>query len=240
MRHLKIETEKGHEIVGRLLIERIKAGEWEPGAKLPSVVELSGQFGVGRSTLREALSALKAMGWLDIRHGGGTFVKKVLPSEGNQGGMALFQEADSILELLEVRKLLEAGTSALAAERRTEQDLLRLEGILQRMEDALLQRDTGAGERADVDFHAAIAAASHNRLLDQLMDSLTQRLSETIGKTRELWFYREQSTAERLLEEHRHIYAAIRDRDADKAAKLIEEHLSKVESVLRTSIPASH
>lgn len=238
MRDMKIETEKGHEIVSRLLIGRIVGGEWEPGARLPSVVELTGQFGVGRSTIREALSALKATGWLDIRHGGGTFVKKILPpvNEGAQGVSSLFQEAASILEILEVRKILEDGTSALAAERRTEEDLLKLQAILDRMEFALRQNDTIQGEKADVDFHAAIAAASRNSLLIQLMDSLTQRLSDTIGKTRELWFYQEKSTAERLLEEHRSIYSAIQQKNKELAAKLIGEHLAKVESVLKGAV----
>lgn len=233
MNRMKIETEKGHEIVGRILLDKIAAGEWAPGAKLPSVVDLSVQFGVGRSTIREALSALKATGWLDIRHGGGTFVKKVLPSDAAQQGVPLFQQANSILELLEVRQILEAGTSAYAAERRTEEDLRKLQAILENMEEALRQNDTAAGERADVAFHAAIAAASRNSLLIQLMDSLSLRFGETIGQTRELWFYREKSTAERLLEEHRSIYQAIADGSAATAAKLIREHLTKVETTLR-------
>lgn len=238
MRNMKIETEKGHEIVSRLILERISSGEWEPGAKLPSVVELSQQFGVGRSTLREALSALKATGWLDIRHGGGTFVKKVLPSD-NVHGSSLFQEASSILEILEVRKLLEAGTSSYAAERRTDEDLAKLQAILDKMEHALLQGDTVEGERADVEFHTAIAAASRNSLLIQLMESLTQRLSETIGKTRELWFYQEKSTAERLLDEHRSIFEAIRAGNTELANRLIGEHLTKVETVLRATIQSA-
>ncbi|MCR2806441.1 FadR/GntR family transcriptional regulator [Paenibacillus soyae] len=231
---MKIETEKGHEIVGRMIVDKISAGDWEPGEKLPSVVDLSAQFGVGRSTVREALSALKATGWLDIRHGGGTFVKKVLPTDARQhDGVPLFQQAKSILELLEVRQILEAGTSALAAERRTEEDVRKLEAILESMEEALRTNDTAAGERADVAFHAAIAAASRNTLLVQLMDSLSQRFGETIGQTRELWFYQEQSTAERLLEEHRSIFQAIAEGNTAVAAKLIREHLTKVESTLR-------
>ncbi|RIX53983.1 FadR family transcriptional regulator [Paenibacillus nanensis] len=233
MRNMKIETEKGHEIVGRLILENITRGEWEPGAKLPSVVELSARFGVGRSTIREALSALKATGWLDIRHGGGTFVKKVLPSETAQGGASPFQEADSILELLEVRKILETGTSALAAERRTEEDLAKLSAILDRMNISLQSNDTAGGEQADVEFHAAIAEASRNSLLTQLMGSLAQRLGETIGKTRELWFYQQKSTSERLLDEHRSIYNAIAEGDAALASQLIRDHLNKVESTLR-------
>ncbi|GKU79955.1 FadR/GntR family transcriptional regulator [Paenibacillus sp. L3-i20] len=237
MQNMRIETERGHEIVSRLILERIDNGYWEPGSKLPSVVDLSTAFGVGRSTVREALSALKAMGWLDIRHGGGTFVKKVLPTaHSSHGGGSIFQEADSILEILEVRKVLEAGTVSLAAERRSEEDLEKLLIILGKMEQALLSNDTAQGEQADVEFHAAIAAASKNSLLIGLMDSLSQRLAETIGKTRELRFYQEKANALRLLEEHRMIFHAIEQSNVAESTRLISIHLTKVEAELNTII----
>ncbi|MBH5318282.1 FadR family transcriptional regulator [Paenibacillus sp. GSMTC-2017] len=237
MQNMRIETEKGHEIVSRLILERIENGHWEPGCKLPSVVDLSLSFGVGRSTVREALSALKAMGWLDIRHGGGTFVKKILPSASStSSSSSFFQEASSILELLEVRKVIEAGTSALAAERRSEEDLEKLRAILDKMEQSLLTNDTAQGERADVAFHAAIAAASKNSLLIGLMDSLSQRFSDSIGKTRELWFYQEKANALRLLEEHRSIFNAIEQMNVAQSTELISLHLTKVESELKAII----
>lgn len=229
---MKIETEKGHEIVSRVLLTKIRDGEWKPGDKLPSVVELSASFGVGRSTVREALSALKATGWLDIRHGGGTFVKKELPSERNEQADP-FKEAASIMELLEVRKVLETGTATLAARNRTAADLEALGAVLVSMRQALENDDTAAGEQADVAFHAAIAAASHNSLLSGLMDSMAERLGRTIGQTRELWFYQETSTAARLLEEHHAIYDAIAAGNAEEASRLIGTHLTKVEKVLR-------
>jgi len=235
MHPTKIETEKGHEIVKRLILTQIEQGQLAPGQKLPSVVDLSASFGVGRSTVREALSALKAMGWVDVRHGGGTFIKKVLPTDNGQEGKDPFLGAESIREILEVRKVLETGTAALAAERRSEEDLTRLHAILMKMEAALMNDDTMESERADVEFHSAIASASHNSLLISLMDSLSQRLSETIGKTRELWFFEDRSSAERLLEEHKSIYGAIASQDTEQAASLIVAHLTKVENVLNKS-----
>ncbi|BBH24747.1 HTH-type transcriptional regulator LutR [Paenibacillus baekrokdamisoli] len=232
MHPIKVETEKGHEIVTRLILSQIEQGQIVPGQKLPSVVDLSISFGVGRSTIREALSALKAMGWVDVRHGGGTFVKKILPSDVQPGAGDPFLGAESVREILEVRKVLEVGTVALAADRRNKDDLNKLQTILTRMELAMINNDTYDGERADVEFHSAIAAASHNSLLIQLMDSLTQRLTETIGKTRELWFYEDKSSASRLLEEHKNIYEAIAHGDKSRAVELIEAHLTKVENVL--------
>jgi DNA-binding FadR family transcriptional regulator len=75
MQNKEIKLQKGYELVRDYLQNQIRNGTYAPGEKLPSVVDLSIQYRVGRSTVREALSALKAMGWLDIRQGGGTFVR---------------------------------------------------------------------------------------------------------------------------------------------------------------------
>ncbi|TVX97391.1 FadR/GntR family transcriptional regulator [Cohnella terricola] len=239
MRQFKIETPKGHELVADDILRRIKDSEWRPGQRLPSVVELAEAYGVGRSTIREAASALKAMGWLDVRHGGGTFVKEELPSEARSGAEQLFRGADSLIELLEVRRTLEIGAAALAAERRTSEDVAKLGKLIETMESCLERNDTSEGERADAEFHMAIAAASGNSLFVQLMESLSGRFAGSIRQTRELWFYREQATAARLLAEHRRIYDAIVQRDKQTATELISEHLSKVEQVLREALAHS-
>lgn len=236
MRNMKIENPKGHELVADHILLQIQSGELQPGQRLPSVVQLAEAYGVGRSTIREGVSALKAMGWLDVRQGGGTFVKAVLPSETKNGADQLFQGADSLIELLEVRGVLEIGAASFAAEKRTEDDLSRLRGLLSVMEQSLGRNDTSEGERADAEFHMAIAAASGNSLLIQLMESISDRFAGSIRQTRELWFYQEKATAARLLNEHQTIYEAIEQRDKQRAAKLITEHLSKVEQVLRDAL----
>lgn len=236
MRPTKIETQKGHEIVSRHIRSQLESGELAPGQKLPSLEKLAAAYGVGRSTIREAISALKAMGWLDVRHGGGTYAAKTLPPAELPAALRLAQGAEAVMEILEVRKVLERGTAELAAVKRSEADLERLRGILARMQQALEADDAADGERADLAFHQAIAAASGNPVLNQLMDSISQRLSETIGRTRELWFYQEQAEASRLLEEHRGIYEAIAARDAAGAEARIGAHLSKVEKVLTAAL----
>jgi GntR family transcriptional repressor for pyruvate dehydrogenase complex len=93
--------------------QQILAGGYAPAAKLPTVVELAASFEVGRSTIRDALSALKAMGWVDIRHGGGTFVSKILPNEIGKAHGGLFYKTESFQEVLEVRKFIEVGCATL-------------------------------------------------------------------------------------------------------------------------------
>ncbi len=233
MHQMRIETPKGHELVAERIIRRIQDGEWQTGQRLPSVVQLAEAYGVGRSTIREAVSALKAMGWLDVRQGGGTFVKSVLPTDAKNASDHLFQGADSLVELLEVRKSLEIGAASLAAERRSPIHLSRLRELLDLMELSLDRDDTSEGERADTEFHMAIAAASGNSLFMQLMESIADRFAGSIRQTRELWFYQEKATAARLFNEHRLIYEAIERQDKHMAAELISDHLSKVERLLR-------
>ncbi len=217
---------------------QILEGEIAPGAKLASVVDLAASFGVGRSTIREALSALRAMGFVDIRQGGGTYVVEPLPTKSSAGnGMdsdAIFERAESLQELLEVRKILETGCAAAAARHRTDEDLIQLDRIITKMR--LHLTDESVGEEADVQFHLQLAAAAHNTLLLQLMESVSGRLHDSMKQTRRLWFYGEQAEAERLLQEHSDIVESIRRRDEAAAFDSMMRHLAKVENVLQRAL----
>ncbi|WP_248925242.1 FadR/GntR family transcriptional regulator [Paenibacillus hamazuiensis] len=226
----RIKPKKGSEIVLEQIRTSIENGSLKPGDKLASVVELAGSFGVGRSTVREALSALKAMGWLDIQQGGGTYVSKELPRDKPASTGGLYQ-TEPFREVLEVRKFIEAGCASLAAKRRTESDLAGLENTLRTMADTL--DDEAAGEQADIAFHLQIARAAHNSLLLQTMESLHQRLQDSMKESRRLWFYGERASAERLLAEHTAIYEAIRDGNEALAAERMAQHIDKVDAVLQ-------
>ncbi|SFJ50809.1 GntR family transcriptional regulator, transcriptional repressor for pyruvate dehydrogenase complex [Paenibacillus sp. UNC496MF] len=221
---------KSNEWVAQQLLLKLTSGELSPGDKLPSVVDLAAEYGVGRSTIREAQSALKAKGLLDIRQGGGTYVKSP-PEEPAFAQEAWLGRADSLLQLLEVRKVLETGCAGLAAKHRTDDDLVALNATLREMEERL--GDEAFGEQADVRLHERLAKATHNPMLAELMKSLSERLHESMRDTRSLWFYAEHRSASRLLEEHRSIVSAVASRDEALAASLMERHLAKVEQVLR-------
>jgi GntR family transcriptional repressor for pyruvate dehydrogenase complex len=217
------------------LERKLDDGTFAPGERLPSVDELSRLYGVGRSTIREAISALKAMGRLAVRQGGGTFA---LPPQDTPPHPALLMpdawpdRAAALRGLLEVRRVLETGCAALAAEKRTAEDVAALEALLAEMEDRLDDRE--AGERLDVRFHLAVAAAAHNETLAEMMRSISERLHDGMRDTRALWLFAERASAGRLLAEHRAIFEAIRDGDAELARHRMEEHLAKVARVLRS------
>ncbi|TBL79958.1 FadR/GntR family transcriptional regulator [Paenibacillus thalictri] len=225
----QVRPKKGSEIVLEQIKSRIESGELPPGTKLSSVVDLAASFGVGRSTIREALSGLKAMGWLDIQQGGGTYVSKELPKE--RSSAADLYQSEPFREVLEMRKFIETGCASLAAARRTDDDVEELERILRTMSETI--GDEALGEQADIAFHLQIARCARNSLLLQTMESLHQRLQDSMKESRRLWFFGERASAQRLLAEHTAIFAAIKRQDEAQAAQLMAQHIDKVDSVLR-------
>ncbi|MHA0857956.1 FadR/GntR family transcriptional regulator [Paenibacillus sp. CMAA1364] len=232
MNYQSVKPQKGSEIVMQHIREQIQSGVFAPGAKLPTVVEFAENFQVGRSTIREALSGLKAMGWLTIRHGGGSFVSEELPREmDSETSRGLFYQTELLQEVLEVRKFIEVGCATLAAERRTATDLEQMEHALQQMEISL--GDEQSSDQADIHFHLCIARASHNTLFTSMMESLSERLQASMKESRRLWFFADRATAVALLQEHTLIYESIRDQNSKLAAERIIKHISKVEQVVQ-------
>jgi len=224
---------KSSEWVMADLARLLEDGTFAPGAKLPSVDELSRRYGVGRSTVREAMSALKAMGRVSIRQGGGTYAlaPEAPLHPAARAPDAWLDRAATLRRVLEVRRVLETGCAALAAANRTASDLAALESLLADMARGL-DDDGALGEQADVRFHLGIAEATHNPMLVDMMRSITERMRDGIRDTRALWLYAEKSSAERLVREHRSIFEAIRDGDAAEAHRRMEAHIAKVEQVL--------
>lgn len=224
-----IQNKKIAELVTDSLLSKLESKHYTSGQRLPSVEALASHYQVGRSTIREALSALKAMGWLDIRHGGGTFVREQSqdPAVLLHGWLA---EVESLKSLIEVRKIIEVGSAGLAARCRTEDDLISIEACLLQME-AHLDNETES-QRDDLIFHIRIAEASHNKLLIPMLELFHRECAKHIGSTRRMWLFGERSSTLQLLQEHRHIFEAIQQQDEELASSRMLEHLIKVEAIL--------
>ncbi|KAA0073791.1 FadR family transcriptional regulator [Mycolicibacterium sp. P9-64] len=193
--------------LGRL----IKHGEWPVGARIPNEQELARLLGVGRSTSREAVRSLIASGQLSSRQGSGTFVVSATPvSELDRQ----IQRSD-ISEVFEVRLLLEVEASRLAAHRRTNADL---EEIMRSLSTRQSAASTADVIEADLRFHAAIVAATHNSVLITLYESFTGTLRAT---TAEIFSSRDQwsaATVRRDEKAHTDLYSAIKRGDPRAAA----------------------
>ncbi|MFJ6210851.1 FadR/GntR family transcriptional regulator [Lysinibacillus sp. NPDC092081] len=227
----KIKPKKIYEEVSEILYEKIRTGELKPGDRLDSVEQLAEQLQVSRSAIREALSALKAMGLIDIKQGSGTFVKS---NQSNQLDFplstAILTNKQDISHLLEVRKIIEVGAAASAAIHRTEEDIQSMMQILDEMKR--VQGDGELGEKVDFQFHAAISTASQNPLLATILDQVSGLMIETMKETRRIWLYSKKITSEKLYDEHMQIFLAIKQQNEELAKHAMASHLSNVEKIL--------
>ncbi|MFC4778656.1 FadR/GntR family transcriptional regulator [Paenibacillus sp. GCM10023252] len=219
------------------ITEQIKSlildGKLKVGDKLPSTKEMSEQFGVGRSTTREALSALKAMGLIEIRQGGGCRVisqsvsDSVLPELELQ---SLRMNRRTLLELLEARQSLEVSNAAIAASKRTDEDIAALKALVDEMESSV--GDNIEGERTDLQFHLMLAKSTHNSIMAHLFESIMNQTEAAIRDVRRVEIYANQLVAQQLYEEHREIYEAVLASDEARAAATMRQHLQHVETIL--------
>ncbi|OES46563.1 FadR/GntR family transcriptional regulator [Domibacillus iocasae] len=232
MKYKQIKPKKIYEEVADTLLESIRSGDLKPGEKLDSVQRLAESFQVGRSAIREALTSLRAMGLIEMRQGEGTYVKSfeaagiAFPLQS-----ALLMNSDDLKSLMEVRKILETGIAASAAERRTLDDLNAMQLAVRDM--VKYSADPELGEKADLAFHLAIAEAAGNSLLSSLMHHVSDMTAESMRETRRLCLYEETATVDQLNVQHEAILQAIESRDAKQARKAMNTHLDYVEIVLR-------
>jgi DNA-binding FadR family transcriptional regulator len=144
---------------------RLAAGELRVGERLPPEPALMAQFGVGRSTIREAVRVLAHAGLLDVRQGEGTFVRASL---AEVEPLALKLRRAHVAEVHEVRRALEVEIGRLAAQRRDQADLARLRAALDRRAEGLTRGDVEALLATDAEFHLALARATRNATLAEL------------------------------------------------------------------------
>ncbi|MCY9662580.1 FadR/GntR family transcriptional regulator [Paenibacillus chondroitinus] len=161
------------------LQKKISEGEIKPGDKIPTEPELMQQFAVGRSTIREAVRVLVHAGLLEKKQGFGTFLKA---QSAMQEPLDHRLRRAQILEVYEVRRMLELEISRLAAERRDENDLEQMRSALDQRYEALEKGDTDTYLREDVKFHLSIAVASKNSVVIDLYRSFTSALFEASQK----------------------------------------------------------
>lgn len=225
-----IKNRRTTEIILEQIKDFVKQGHLKQGDKLPTEMELAERFEVSRTSVREALSALSLTGILEIRQGEGIYVKRSSSNAVIEPlSFILLLEKDQLQSILEVRKALEIEAADLAAQRRENEDLETMRALIEEMEHDLPEAVNS--EKTDLAFHLALARASKNPLLDRLMNTVQEIISDTLHVTRALWL--NSGSTQRLFEEHREIYLAIAARDNETSRQLMYEHLIKVERELR-------
>jgi GntR family transcriptional repressor for pyruvate dehydrogenase complex len=213
-------TERLSDRVARQLQGLILGDSLEPGDRLPSERVLSEQLGVSRTVVREAVRSLIGKGLLEVRPGGGKIVGAPDVKHASELMTMTLQAsgARAFERVHEVRRLLEIEIAGLAADRRTEEDMIKIENQLAETVDA--RPDAERWARADVGLHAAIAQAAHNALFTVLLDSMSSMLMELRLTAAAL-----PDTPERVHPFHTAIVAAVRDGNRGAARRAMSDHM---------------
>src|SRR5688500_9401953 len=208
------------EIVSRL-IRMILDERLRPGDRLPSEHELASQMGVGRSSLREAVKTLRAMGVVDVVNGNGMFVGAGGASMSSKPlSWGLLMREGGPRDLIDSRRLVEAELASLAAQRASDGEIEEMGRLATtRAEPA----DAEAHSRAAIEFHLAVAQAARNTVLNYFMEGIQHILRAWIIDTYEA----DPQETVRVPDEHVPIYEAIRDRDASRAREAMAAHVDE-------------
>jgi len=233
----RIKVPKSSDVLADRLRQEILSDAYQPGVALPTERELVSATGLSRGSVREALRILEAQGLVHTRAGryGGTTVSQ--PTTNHLAShINLYAKGRSIplRALVEVRLALEPMVAALAAERRTEEDLANLKAISVRIEEAA-KEDVAAFLEENVNWHDAIAAASHNDLLHAFATSVSGLMFEA-SQIKE---FAAIEVRERVIHAHARILEAIEAGDAALAHRRVERDVQAYAVILETALAAA-
>ena len=220
--------------VAEVLSAEIRAGRPAAGAKLPTEASLASQFAVSRTVIREAVSRLKSLQLVDSRQGSGFFVKEAgFPALNFDPHSAISLQA--VIQMVEVRRALEAEVAELAAQRRSATDIKHIRAAIDALSSAV--NAGGDGVEEDVNFHRAIAQAAKNPFLISTLDYLRQFLRGATRVTRANEARRADFTLQ-VRDEHAAIAKAIEAGDPLQARHAAATHMNNAVKRIKLADPA--
>jgi len=205
-----------HEVTDRIK-EAIRSGQYSVNEKLPTEPDLMKQFGVGRSTIREAVRMLANSGLLSVQQGVGTFVTDSI-DERESLAERLNRAASEDID--EIRQLLEVHMATKAAINRTEEQLNQIEAFLKDRIQASIEGNIEASVQADINFHVAIAKASGNEMLTDMYTAFSSHLKN--------WLLNRYTTIDPFLrtnDAHLALLSSLRRKDSEQALRCAQEVL---------------
>lgn len=189
-----------------------------PGSKLPNEFELGEKFGVGRSTIREAVKLLSSKGIVEVRRGSGTYVLTTALGVGDLLGLSAVQDKTALaLDLVNVRLLLEPGIAEMAANNATDEDIARLRRLCERVERKIHDGDRYIED--DIAFHTCVAESSKNMVVEQLIPIIDTAVMMFVNVTH-------KKLIDETIMTHRMVVEAIAAHDPIGARSAMAMHLT--------------
>ena len=219
----EIQIGRLYEKIVEQIEERITSGDLKPGDKLPPERELTKQFGVSRTAVREAMKALTQKGLVEIQPGRGTFVTDGTTQAMRRsiGLMLKIGLEEGTRYLVEVRNILEPEIAALAASRAKSEQILAMQEAVKCMDESF--EDVDAFIEADMDFHLALAEGTQNTIILTLVDTLVDLLRELRERIAMV-----PGGMQRAQAHHKEILEAVARHDSAAARDAMNEHMRQV------------
>lgn len=215
-------------------VHLVRTGKLQPGTRLPSEREMVELLGVSRSSYREAVRILETMGIINVVPGRGTWVCADSDRRAVRlGNPWLAIHERDVMELLELREMLEVRAAALAAERGSDIDFERIGGALQDIREAVTSGRTDAMVAADSAFHLALAEAAGNRVLASAIADLYRHLEDTRRAMLSI-----PGRPTRMDPEHAQMAQAVLSRNPEAASRTMSQHVRRVEREVAAAIAA--
>jgi len=220
---MRVNEALSNTLVVKKIIKRIEKalieGELKPGDKVPAEREFVQKFKVSRTSFREAIKMLTALGVVKIKRGDGTYVTK-----GNSNSIidplvfSLILEEKIPQHLLQLRKILEVGILMLVIDEVNEEDISKMEKAIESLEENYRKKNSNATEltHCDLSFHLAFAEATHNPLIVRIMGVVLNLVFSSIRRTHLLF-----KDTKQAIKEHKALLAAITQRDIIKAQEAV-------------------
>lgn len=228
----KVQSTKVSAIVAEQIIAAIQRGDYPVGERLPSEAELAGRMGVSRPSVREALSALEAVGVIESKAGSGNYVRKLPTSGEAQEAPLLIESEDGCLEVMEARSVLEPPLAALVAEKGLPDGSEIFRRVLQEMRTHATTGDFDRYIEADKTFHLSLAEATGNRLIKAALTPLIQTMDQKLYREFTHHYYLKNATdLVRVVELHEEILQAIMDRQPESAFERMREHWQRMREI---------
>lgn len=205
-----IETSGRRDAILQSLTQFIVQSDLKPGDQLPPERELMTGLKVGRSSIREAIGHMQALGIVEIKRGSGTYLKRPVSEQTLFMPLSIATQRDGLLQTLEVRRGLEVEASMLAAKRATQEDIAQMRTALDAMEAEHLE--FGTAGQADLVYHLSIYKASGNPLFEQLLGQMRETFESFFAKP-----FNRSDFARDSFEFHRMLFDAIVARDPESA-----------------------
>ncbi len=221
-----IRKTRVYEGVAQQIKRLIADGVLKAGDMLPPERELAERFAVSRSSVRDAIRVLELVGLVIPRQGEGTVVADVSADALVAPlASALLRKRELIVELIDVRRMIEPPLAARAAARATPQQIERLEDILRRQREKTLRGESTVEE--DTEFHYAIAISAGNSVVRKVLDILMDLLRETRARTLQT-----EGRPQKSLAGHRRVLEAIKRGDPAAAERAVRQHLQEIEEIV--------